>query len=114
MTNKSQNRNSLYSLYSLSSEKCEVDEILNLYNDTTEHFYINDNIESLKSISVSFISESMPIPISDENMKKLKSQWNKNSDFTIKEKNIWKKLSCSIKSKVNISPKRSFYDVLTK
>ena len=103
--NQKQNyRNSIYSFYSLSLEEnhVEIDEILNFYTNDTN--YNN-------------ISESMPLPISDENMIKLKNQWNKNTEFKIKEKkekNIWGNLTSSIKLKINSLPKRSFYDVLTK
>ena len=95
------------SFYSLSSQEERInneeifDEILNLYTNDSELVSNNYNDNDTDILKL------MPIPVSDENIIKLKNQWNK--EFNIKD-NIWKKL----KSKINLSPKRSFYDVLTK
>ena len=96
-------RNSFYSLSSQEQEEEEeiFDEILNLYTNDSELVLDNYNDNDTDILKL------MPIPVSDENMIKLKNQLNK--EFNIKD-NIWRKL----KSKINLSPKRSFYDVLTK
>lgn len=70
-------------------------------------FYTNDE---------PVISELIPLPISPENLAKLKNQWNKEDKFSMKinekEKTVWKRISDSFKKQS--SPKRSLYDILTK
>ena len=92
---------SLYSLYSNCSKMItdndnDKDKTLTDIID----FYTDEKIEQVL----------MPLPISNENLSKLKSQWNK--EFDLKplvepKKNIWRRLKQSL-------PKRSLYDILTK
>lgn len=96
-------RDSLSSLYSNCSEY-KIDKAL---NDTGTDKALNDIIDFYTDEKIDQVL--MPLPISNENLSKLKSQWNKEFDLKPVEptKNIWRRLKQSL-------PKRSFYDILTK
>lgn len=108
--------NSIYTNSIYSDIKSESDE-------KTENGYEKE--EKIISDIISFytnepiVSELIPLPISPENLEKLKNQWNKEDKFSMKinekgktEKTVWKRISDSFKKQS--SPKRSLYDILTK
>jgi len=130
---KTDYQNSLYSIYSDENYSDENYSDEQTYQeppiiDKKEYFRFERNVKEEKVISdiISFytngepvISELISLPISPENLKKLKNQWNKEDKFSMKinkkekkEKTVWKRISDSFKKQS--SPKRSLYDILTK
>ena len=134
-----------YSIYSTEQENSEQEnsEALNNYeselrytnsiysdinekNNEKKNEQLKEKEEKVISDIISFytnepvISELIPLPISPENLEKLKNQWNKEDKFSMKinekekqkEKTVWKRISDSFKKQS--SPKRSLYDILTK
>ena len=120
-------QNSLYSIYSDENYSDEQTYQEPQIIDKKEYFRFERNVKEEKVISdiISFytndepvISELISLPISPENLKKLKNQWNKEDKFSMKinkkekkEKTVWKRISDSFKKQS--SPKRSLYDILT-
>jgi hypothetical protein len=99
---------------------------INEKNNNEKNEQVKEKEEKVISDIISFytndepvISELIPLPISPENLEKLKNQWNKEDKFSMKinekekkEKTVWKRISDSFKKQS--SPKRSLYDILTK
>jgi hypothetical protein len=110
-----------YSIYSNISEESKVNQNQRQKeSEVKEEKVINDIISFYTNEPQ--ISELIPLPISPENLSRLKNQWNKEFD-SIKpstqkvksEKTVWKRISDSFKKeKKQKSPTRSLYDILTK
>lgn len=124
---KTDYQNSLYSIYSDENYSDEQTYKEPPIINKKEYFRFERNVKEEKLISdiISFytndesvISDLIPLPISPENLEKLKNQWNKEDKFSMKinekekEKTVWKRISDSFKKQS--SPKRSLYDILTK
>lgn len=108
----------------------ESQDIRSLLGSSENNKNKNSKDEIIDSIINLYISESQPkdkvlelisLPISEENLLILKTQWNKQLDMSLKTKpspkNIWKRLNNSFKNQKNQkqhSSKRSLYDILTK
>jgi hypothetical protein len=111
-----------YSIYSNISEESKVNQNQRQQeSEVKEEKVINDIISFYTNEPQ--ISELIPLPISPENLSRLKNQWNKEFD-SIKpstqkkvknEETVWKRISDSFKKeKKQKSPTRSLYDILTK